>query len=99
MTGYAVIIEGGQVESRDEYLRHHLAADIEFAKGVKEERTSYSYRCDGNVAWLISTSTSTGKFDGRDINSIGAELLLLSRTPGGWRIRAIQWSSAKRQPR
>ncbi len=93
------VIEGGTVENRQEYLSHHLAADIEFAKAVKEERTSFSHRCEGSVAWLISTSNSMGKFRGRDINSEGAELLLLSRTPEGWKIRAIHWSSAKRQPR
>jgi hypothetical protein len=93
------VIEGGTVENRQEYLSHHLAADIEFAKAVKEERTSFSYRCDGNVAWLVSTSNSTGKFRGRGIDSEGAELMLLSRNPGGWKIRVIQWSSAKRQSR
>ena len=47
------VLEGGTVENRQEYLAHHLAADIEFTKAVKEERTSSSYRCDGNVAWLV----------------------------------------------
>jgi hypothetical protein len=93
------VIEGGTVENRQEYLSHHFAADIEFARAVKEERTSFSYRCDGNVAWLVSTSNSTGKFRGRGIDSEGAELMLLSRNPGGWKIRVIQWSSAKRQSR
>lgn len=93
------ILEGGAVENRQEYLSHHLSADIEFAKAVKEKRTSFSYWCEGNVAWLVSTSTSTGKFGGRDINSAGAELLILSRTWKGWQIRAVHWSSARRQPR
>ena len=93
------VIEGGTVENRQEYLSRHLAADIEFARAVKEERTSLSYRCEGNVAWLVSTSNSTGNFKGREINSAGAELILLSLTPAGWKIRAIHWSSARRQPR
>lgn len=93
------VLEGGTVENRQEYFSHHLSADIEFAKAVKEERTPFTYRCEGNVAWLISTSTSTGKFGGRDINSAGAELLILSPTQKGWQIRAVHWSSARRQPR
>jgi hypothetical protein len=93
------VLEGGTVETRQEYLSHHLAEDINFAKAVKEERAPFSYRCEGNVAWLISTSASTGKFGGREINSVGAELLLLSRSQKGWQIRAIHWSSARRQPR
>ena len=92
------VLEGGTVENRQEYFSHHLSADIEFAKAVREKRTSFSYRCEGNVAWLVSTSTATGKFGGRDINSAGAELLILSRTQKGWQIRAVHWSSARRQP-
>lgn len=91
------VIEAGTVENRQEYLSHHLAADIEFSKAVKEERSSFSSRCEGNVAWLVTTSNSTGRFGGRDISSKGAELMLLSRNSRGWRIRAIHWSSAKRQ--
>jgi hypothetical protein len=93
------VLEGGSVENRQEYLSHHLSADIEFTKAVKEKRTSFLYRCEGNLVWLISTSTSTGNFGGRDIDSTGAESMLLSWTRQGWKIRAIHWSSAKRQPR
>lgn len=93
------VLEGGDVEKRQEYLSHHLSADIEFTKAVKEKRTSFFYRCEGNVVWLISTSTSTGNFGGREINSAGAELMLLDRSSEGWKIRAIHWSSARRQPR
>ena len=93
------VLEGGTVENLREYLSHHLSADIEFAKAVKEKRSSFTYRCAGDIAWLISTSTATGAFNGRDINSDGAELLILSRTKKGWQIRAIHWSSARRQPR
>ncbi len=90
------VLEGGEVETREQYLAHHLAADIEFAKAVRETRTPVSYTREGNVAWLVSTSTVSGSFHGREINSIGAELLILSRTNSGWQIRAIHWSSARR---
>jgi hypothetical protein len=93
------VLEGGSVENRQEYLSHHLSEDIEFAKAVKSERTSVSYRCGGAVSWLISTSISKGSFGGREINSDGAELMILSRTPTGWKIRAVHWSSARRQSR
>lgn len=93
------VLEGGTVENRREYLSHHLSADIAFAKAVPEKRTLFSYTCEGDVAWLVSTWAASGKFNRRDINSVGAELLVLSRIPNGWSIRAIHWSSAKRQPR
>jgi len=89
------VLESGTVENREEYLSHHLSEDIAFSKAVPENRTSSSYTCEGNAAWLVSTSTAVGKFGSRNINSVGAELLLLSRTPTGWIIRAIHWSSQK----
>lgn len=93
------VLEGGEVENRAQYIAHHLAADIEFAKSMRGERTVVSYVRQDNVAWLVSTSTATGKFNGRDIDSVGAELMILSRTRKGWQIRAVHWSSSRRQPR
>jgi len=90
------ILEGGEVENMAQYLSNHLPADIEFAKAVRSESRVVSYTRQGSVAWLVSTSTATGKFNGRDINSVGAELMILSRTEKGWQIRAIHWSSARR---
>ena len=92
------VLEGGEVESRAQYFAHHLAADIEFAKAVPSKRTVVSYTRDGNIVWLVSTSTMTGNFRGREVNSVGAELMILSGTPEGWKIRAVHWSSARRQP-
>jgi len=90
------VLEGGEIENRAQYLSHHLAADIEFAKAVRSESRIESHTRQGSVAWLVSTSTATGKFNGRDINSVGAELMILSRTQNEWQIRAIHWSSARR---
>jgi len=93
------VLEGGSVETRQEYLSHHLFDDIEFARAVKQERTSFHYSCEGSVAWLFSTSTAVGSFRGREINNDGAELMILSRTQRGWQIRAVHWSSARRPSR
>ena len=93
------VLEGGEVENRTQYLANHLAADIEFAKGVRSEKKVVSYAREGAVAWVISTSTETGKFNGRAINSIGAESVVLGRTRKGWVIRVIHWSSQRRQVR
>jgi ketosteroid isomerase-like protein len=90
------VLEGGAVETRAEYLAHHLAADIEFAKSVRSESRLTSYRREGSVAWLVSTSSAQGTFRGRAVDSVGAELMILTKTPSGWQIRAIHWSSGRR---
>ncbi len=92
------VLEGGEAETREQYLAHHLAADIEFAKAVRGQRTLISYTREGNVSWLVSTSTAKGSFRGRNIDSIGAELIVLSKRSKEWQIRVIHWSSGRRAP-
>lgn len=88
-----VVLEGGYLETREEYLAHHLAADIAFSQAVDTQRGPLNTQIDGAVAWTHATSTSTGTFKSRDIHSAGVESMVLSRTPDGWRIRSIHWSS------
>ncbi len=94
----AVILESGGMESRAEYRGHHLPADIAFARAIKSARGAASVVVRGDVAWAWSTSTTQGEFRGRPINSAGAELMVLTRTAGGWKISAIHWSSRNRKP-
>lgn len=92
-----VVLESGGLESRGEYRSHHLPADMEFARSVPRERGPVRVRVDGGIAWAASTSVSQGRFRDREINSQGAELMVLRRTDDGWRIEAIHWSSRNRR--
>lgn len=92
----AEVLESGERETRAEYRAHHLAADIEFARAVRSERGPVRVRVHGDVAWATTMSTTRGTFRGRAIDSTGAELMVLVRTDGGWRIAAIHWSSHRR---
>lgn len=88
----AQVLESGDRQTREEYLHDHLPADLEFAKAVPSTRTPPVVRQDGNVAWTTSNSRSVGSFNGRNLDSDGTELMVLSKEPDGWRIRAIHWS-------
>ena len=92
----AVILESGELETREQYLREHLPADIAFAQAVRSERSAVEVARSGTVAWAVSTSESTGELRGRRIHSRGAELMVLARGEAGWRIRAIHWSAHSR---
>ena len=94
----AVILESGGVETRSEYQSHHLPGDIAYAKSMKSTRGPLRVSVRGDVAWASSTSTTTGESRGRQVNSMGAELMVLTRTPAGWRISAIHWSSRSQRP-
>ena len=91
----AIIMEGGEIETRAEYEHHHLTADIEFSKEVESARSDVRVQVNGDTAWLTSASRTEGTFKDRPINSRGAELMVLTKTPDGWRIRAIHWSSQR----
>lgn len=93
----AVILESGDLETRTEYRSHHLPADIAFVRAVPSTGEPPRVVLSGNVAWVTSTSRSTGTFQGRAVNSQNAELMVLSRDSSGWRIRAIHWSSRSRR--
>ena len=96
-----VILESGGTETLEEYRAHHLPGDIAFARAVTSQRGPVRVLVRGDVAWANATSTTTGEFRGRQINSQGVELMVLRRAPagagGGWRIVAIHWSSRARR--
>lgn len=99
LTDDVVILESGGVETRAQYRSGHLSADIAFAQAVPSRRSPVAVRVRGDAAWTTSTSTTEGVYRGRPINSTGVELMVLTREPGGWKIRAVHWSShARRSP-
>lgn len=89
----AQILESGHRETRAEYEREHLAADIAFAKTVPTSGTSMIVRQEGNFAWATSTARSSGTFQGKRIDAENAELMVLAKSSDRWQIRAIHWSS------
>jgi ketosteroid isomerase-like protein len=91
----AVILESGFVETRAEYESHHLPEDIQFAQAVHNNRSDVRVKIDGDTAWLTSRNTAEGSFEGKQVNSVGVELVVLTKNSAGWLIRAIHWSSHK----
>ena len=87
------VAESGGMETRDEYVSHHLPGDMAFAAGIARTSEFTTVKVEGDVAWTMSTSRTEGMFRDREINSRGAELMVLRREGAGWRITAIHWSS------
>ena len=91
------ILHGGRQRRDARAVRgDHLPADIEFEKTTTTKRSAIRVVVVGTTAWASSTSETTGTFQGRTIDSIGGELMVLSRDGSGWRIRAIHWSGRAR---
>lgn len=88
------IFEQGWVErSKAEYAAEHLASDIEFSAATKQVQTARSGFVTGDLAYVASEGTTTGTFKGKTIDSISIETMVLKRSPDGWRIAHIHWSS------
>ena len=92
----AVFLEAGSVETRAQYEKDHLPADIEFEKSVPSKRGELRVLVSGDAAWSTCTYELKGTFQGRAINWIGTEMMVLSRSADAWQIRAVSWSSRAR---
>jgi ketosteroid isomerase-like protein len=92
----AVFLEAGGLETRAEYEANHLPADMEFEKAVTGKRGPWRVVVQGDTAWLNAMTEYLGTFQGKPVNFVGAQLLVMSRTAGVWQIRAAHWSSRRR---
>lgn len=99
LTDDVAILESGGVESKAGYRAGHLKADIEYAQGLPGMHTVTGVHVRGDAAWVTSSSVTQGQYRERQVNSVGAELMVLTREGGAWKIRAVHWSSrARRTP-
>ncbi len=92
----AVFVEGGKLETRGEYEKDHLPADIGFEKQVSGKRGPLRITFKDDTAWVIATTDYDGTFDGAPVSFTSAQLAVLTRESGDWRIRSIHWSSRRR---
>ena len=89
-----LIFEGGGAErSKTEYAQHHLAADAAFSAAVPSVQSRRLARAGLDSAWVATESRTTGEFNGRPIDSLSVETMVLRREADGWRISHIHWSS------
>jgi ketosteroid isomerase-like protein len=88
------IFEQGFVErSKAEYTTKHLDADVAFSGATKAARTNRGGAILGNLAYITSESKVTGTFKSKPVNSVSIETMVLHKSPSGWKILHIHWSS------
>lgn len=92
-----MILESGAIETLEEYRSHHLASDIAASRSLAGERQVRQLTVSGDAAWVVSSSGMRGEMQGRTLDLEGAELMILIRQGGEWRIAAIHWSSRRRR--
>lgn len=82
------IFENGRAElSREEYAREHLAKDSEFLQSTKHSHLGHEVMDFGDHGVFLTRY--------RQSDVLGATTMVLKRTPEGWRIVHIHWSSVR----
>ena len=92
-----MILESGAIQTRTEYLGHHLGADMKASAGSKAERSVVRVSVSGNTAIVVSKSVTPPTGAEGNTGSEMAELMVLSKASTGWEIRAVHWSSRRRR--
>jgi ketosteroid isomerase-like protein len=89
-----LIFESGHAEqSKEEYIAGHVDADMEFEAATKSTISQRRVMEIDDVAWVASEGHTTGKFRGKDVNSMSTETMVLRRFGNDWKIVHIHWSS------
>jgi len=94
----AQLLESGAIETRAEFEKNHLPADFQFEKAIPAKRGPSRVTVVGDAAWAVTTTEYKGTSQGQPLDMVGVELMVLSRDPAGWRIRAVHWSGRSRVP-
>ena len=93
LTNDARILESGGIETKEEYLSHHFHSDGKFLSAMGQEVKSQKVKSNGKTAWLSTVSHMQGTYDDQDISINSAELAVLVKIDGDWKISSVHWSS------
>lgn len=93
-----MILESGAIQTRSDYLGGHLSADMKASQASKGVRTVIKATVIGDAAYVVAkTVTPPTGTDAAATGSESAELMVLARVSGVWKIRAVHWSSRRRR--
>jgi hypothetical protein len=93
LTDDARILESGGIETKEEYLSHHFHSDGKFLSAMEREVKSQKVKSNENTAWVSTVSHMQGTFNEKEVSVNSAELAVLVKTEGGWKISSVHWSS------
>lgn len=92
----ARILEGGNIERKEQYLSHHFHSDGKFLSAMNREVDSRTVTIKGNTAWVSTQTHTWGTYSDRKLDLNSLELAVLQKADGNWKITALHWSSANR---
>lgn len=93
LTSDARILESGGIETKEEYLSHHFHSDGKFLRAMERKVLAQNIKTNDTTAWISTTSRMSGSYNDREISINSAELAVLVKRKGVWKISAVHWSS------
>jgi ketosteroid isomerase-like protein len=95
----ATIYEQGFAEtSRESWTTNQLKDAIEFALRTDRRTLRRESRQVGDVAYVLTTTLTTGNIEGHRLELEGAETAVLRQEGGVWRIVHLHWSAHEKAP-
>jgi len=96
----ALIYEAGGAErSKAAYASEHLAADAAFEASATEMPLRRTGGASGDLAWIATEGRVQAKTGEKLTDRLTTETAILRRTPAGWRIEHVHWSSRAAAPK
>lgn len=94
MSEDAMVFEAGGAErSKAAYAAEHLAADIKFERDATASIRQRVGAAAGGIAWIATEGRVQGHSGDKVLDRLTTETMVLRRTPTGWRIVHVHWSS------
>jgi len=90
------ILEGGNIETKEEYLSHHFHSDGKFLRAMNREVESRNVKIEGNTAWVSTQTHTWGTYSDRKLDLNSLELAVLKKEGENWQITALHWSSSEK---
>lgn len=91
------ILEGGGMETKQEYLSHHFHSDGKFLRAMDRSIDARTVFTEGSTAWVTTQSHLQGTYNDRQVNLTSLELAVLKKVSNQWKITALHWSSSSRK--
>ncbi|MFD3263869.1 YybH family protein [Phenylobacterium ferrooxidans] len=99
MSDDALVFEAGGAErSKAAYTAEHLAADIKFERDASASIRQRVGAAAGGIAWIATEGRVQGHSGDKVLDRLTTETMVLRRTPAGWRIVHVHWSSHATPP-
>jgi hypothetical protein len=94
MTPNAVVVANGQVlGERDDYIDGAAKGDSAALRTVQRELARRDARAGSDVAWVVSEKRVRTAGAPQGPSEVVIETMLLAKTPAGWKITHVHWSS------